>query len=1138
MSAGPAPPPDQSVRDRALDPAGSFIVQAPAGSGKTGLLAQRLLALLCRAERPEEILAITFTRRAAGELRERVHEALQGASRAGPAPPEPFARRTLELARAVLERDRALGWRVTEQPGRLRVLTIDALCNQLARGLPWRSGIAGDVVPTQAPRPLYREAARQLVELLDDDAPWTGPVATLLRHLDGDLARFERMVVDMLARRDQWLRFLPPQGAGAGEADRELLEEALVRGVEAEVAALQAAVPPDRVAELAEVCAYAGEQAAVADGSPDVVAWVGARGLPGADPAGLARWRALARVLQTEKGLWRARFTVKQGFPPARAGPGKIMKDRAAALAGALRPHEALRRRLARCVRLPEPAYSDDQWRVLAGLLQALRVAAGLLTVVFAERRVVDYVELSLAARRALEDEGAPTELALALDHRLRHVLVDEYQDTSRAQYELLARLTEGWEPGDGRTMFLVGDPMQSIYRFREADVALFLHTWREGLPQVPLEPLRLAANFRSGAPVVAWVNRTFGQVLPSRDDPGVGAVGYAPFEAVHAGSAADGVRLHALGSSEPGSEAALVCELARAARAADPEGSVAVLARTRRHLAALLPALRAAGLRYRGVELERLASVPTVQDLMALTRALMHPADRIAWLAVLRAPWCGLTLTDLFALVGDDPECEIAARLGDPGFRAALSEDGRRRAERAWAVLEAARARGGRMGLRPWVETTWLALGGAECVTCAEREIAGDYLRLLEVLSASGHRPDLAEIEERTVELYARAERPDADLEVMTIHRAKGLEFDTVIVPGLHRGQRAEQRRLLVWSRGVAGGDGLSMLLAPLPAAGEAGRASVYDFVHDLEARRAREEQDRLLYVAVTRARRVLHLIGHAAPDASGRPRPPAAGTLLASLWPVVSDQFGIVAAPAASAPAADAGPGAAAPETSLLRRLPGAWSPGEETRAAAGHLAEGSGNAAQAVEFDWAGEIARHVGNLVHEVLEQMAEEGLEAWDEDRLEARRPAWRRALAGLGVAPSGLDAGAETVRSALAGVLRDERARWLLDPGHRESRSEHALTGVSQGRLVRGVVDRTFVDERGTRWIVDYKSGRHEGGGLDAFLDREQTRYRAQLERYGSLFASLEDRPVRLALYFPLVGGWREWAYEGARPGD
>ena len=134
-----------------------------------------------------------------------------------------------------------------------------------------------------------------------------------------------------------------------------------------------------------------------------------------------------------------------------------------------------------------------------------------------------------------------------------------------------------------------------------------------------------------------------------------------------------------------------------------------------------------------------------------------------------------------------------------------------------------------------------------------------------------------------------------------------------------------------------------------------------------------------------------------------------------------------------------------------------------------------------------------------------------------------------RALAVAGVPAVSMERAAQRVVDAIRSTLEDERGRWILDPRHEDARCEYALSGVHEGRLVSAVIDRCFIDAEGVRWIIDYKTGAHEGSGLDDFLDREQARYREQLERYAEMFRRREQRPVRMGLYFPLLRGWREW---------
>jgi ATP-dependent exoDNAse (exonuclease V) beta subunit len=174
----------------------------------------------------------------------------------------------------------------------------------------------------------------------------------------------------------------------------------------------------------------------------------------------------------------------------------------------------------------------------------------------------------------------------------------------------------------------------------------------------------------------------------------------------------------------------------------------------------------------------------------------------------------------------------------------------------------------------------------------------------------------------------------------------------------------------------------------------------------------------------------------------------------------------------------------------------------------------------------FDWAGETARRVGTLVHAELHAM---NAAAMGEQIIRAREPHFRRWLALHGVPADRLHAAAARVLDALIGVHGDPRGRWILQQARDDVR-EHALSGRLQGEVARVVFDRSFVDDSGVRWVIDYKTSQHTGGGLDQFLDREVERYRAQLQRYALLAQRLGPEPVRLGLYFPLMRAWREWA--------
>jgi ATP-dependent exoDNAse (exonuclease V) beta subunit len=455
----------------------------------------------------------------------------------------------------------------------------------------------------------------------------------------------------------------------------------------------------------------------------------------------------------------------------------------------------------------------------------------------------------------------------------------------------------------------------------------------------------------------------------------------------------------------------------------------------------------------------------------------------------------------------------------------ARLSGDGVARMCRVRDVFATALARRGRRPLRRLVEGAWLALGGPAAVRGrGELDAAAVFFDLLEALEDEADTLDAERLAERVDRLFAPPDARAGDrVQLMTVHKAKGLEFDTVILPGLGKKQRSDTEPLLRWLPQPAAGDEADLILAPISARAETNEP-IGGYVKAMTARRDAFEQGRLLYVAATRARERLHLLGHVR-TSENRERPyPESGSLLALLWPAIGEAFPETVETGAAAAEE------AAPAIPTIRRLPADWCP-------PAHLPRNVDlPAAAAVEeaatphpvFEWAAPEARLMGTVAHRLLRRVADDGLDRWDDERLEACHPIIVAALSELGAVRDEAAHLARRVHDTVLRALSDERGRWLLS-AHAEARSEWSISGVRDGVPVEAVIDRSFVDERGTRWIVDYKTGGHEGGDLEGFLDRERERYAPQLQGYADLLETRESRPIRLGLYFPLLKGWREW---------
>ena len=1100
---------DQRARLEALDVQRSMLLQAPAGSGKTTVLTARFLALLGAVDAPEEILAITFTRKAAAEMRQRVLAALQAASAGrevlGIAP---------QLLRVAMQRDGARGWNLLRNPSRLRIETIDALNHWLATQLPIaaRSGPSLEIAP--APAPLYRRAARRCLALAAEDRAAAAAAELLFERLDNSWRRLEQLLADMLERRSHWLpRVLRARGSGLAQTVQQSLESAL----RTELAAALAALPAPLLRE-AEVLLTHVQRVRAAPTAAVMLS---------GEPSSMPHWRALLDLALTEQGF-RRRFTLHDGFER----DDQPMKHRVTAWIQAL---EALPDALTTCRRLqalPDSHLEASDQAALEALALLLLRAAAELQLVFAAGAQVDYAYVAAAARQALSEQGAPSDFALRAGGALRHILVDEFQDTSYEQFELLQALTAGWERGDGRTLFVVGDPMQSIYQFREAEVGLFLRARDYGIGEIGFEALQLRRNFRSCAALIAWVNERFARLFPADDDARRAAIRYLPSVPAVVGTEEGdpAVTLHRFDGGDLGAEAARVVDIVRAARERDPLASIAVLVASREHVLLPVAQLRACGFTLRGVDLERLRDRPVIRDLAALTRALLHGADRTAWLALLRAPWCGLTLAELDALLAGSTadlfewlqlQAAVPPEPADDATAALQRRLARLCAALAPAIVGAERT----LPLWQRVEHCWLRLAAPALYRSEVDRL--DAHRFIDALALHDDPDRLVgeAMGELTERLYSGAPPQPGAIELMTMHAAKGLEWDVVILPGLGRKTALDRDPLLHWIELPRASRGTDLLLAPIRATEQVARGSLAAYIKRLRSERTQLERVRLLYVAATRARRALHLLGATGSSAASQEQPaPQRGSLLHILWPAIGEQFlALAPAPAVAVAPSLMQLGSTSP---ALSRLPAGWClPAPPVAAAARRLRLASTQLRDTPEYRWVGLTARAVGTIVHVELHRLA-----GAPEVAGATARPDYRDWLAELGVAAEERGPASERVEQALRRTLGDARGRWLLSNAHPEARSEWRLTGLHEGRVVNVIIDRMLVDERRQRWIVDFKTSTHEGGAERDFIDREVERYRPQLERYGALASQLGPEPLHLALYFPLLGVFREIA--------
>ncbi|MCB1663125.1 MAG: UvrD-helicase domain-containing protein [Pseudomonadales bacterium] len=1101
---------DAQQRFLALSHQRSFAVIAPAGSGKTELLTKRVLTLLAHVQRPEEILAITFTRKAASEMRQRIMEALQEAHKEAPQTPHKYE--LWRLAKAALAQDQQQQWQLLQNPGRLRLQTIDSFCMALVRQMPLMSGIGGEAAIADEPEQLYQLAVRSLLARLDEKSAVGEDLADLLSHLDNNTARIEMLFCNILEKREQWLRHLVGNRTDLA-AFKSYLESCLNELIEETLQQAAARFQHWQV-QLAEVVRFAARNLHASGGNgqfsalnPDMSS------LPGTDASALTDWHAIADLLLTKSGTWRARLTKKEGFPTATKAPEKAIYQQAKTNALEFIDQLAQQPDHLRCLLeirvLPAPKYDHKQWRLLGRLANLLPILVAELLLIFRERGVVDYPQITIAAQEALGHDQAPSDIALLLDYQLKHILVDEFQDTSSAQFGLLSRLTDGWQRGDGRTFFIVGDGMQSCYGFRDANVGLFLAARQFGIGNAALEPLELQVNFRSHQPIVDWVNQTFRSAFPDQDDIARGAVKYSPSVAYNRTEHEHAVNFYAC-IEDPlrQSEAQQVVALVVQAKQEAPRDSIAILVRNRSHLQALIPLLHRAGINWQGIDIEPLAKRALISDVLALTKALHNFNDRVSWLAILRAPWCGLNLADLEAIAGGiDEKISIWERLNSETVIAQLSDSAQPRVRHLQELFQTALTQRARKPLRYWIEGVWLSLGGPATAESSHELIQIDaYFQLLEQQEVGGFIPDLSLFSEAVARIYAQPPEITNAVQIMTIHKAKGLEFDRVIVLGLDRPSRAQTGELILWHERLSQSGEAQLLISPISPKGEE-TDSLYAYLKQEQSIKDRLENTRLLYVATTRAIKQLSLLACVRHnEETSELSPPASDSLLSCAWNELQQQA-IWLRPKLSDE--DQPEAATTPNNEfMLTRLAKEWVMPELP--AGQLLSEYRGHEYQnAYLDDSTSPQQEQVTAAVKQVLLGIAKQGTAAWYQSKLSELPNIIDRLTheSTMSIQNKNL------IRTAITNTLEHESGSWLLSSQH-EQRLIDKPVGFKQNHSITTLsIPLSFVTA-GERWIVEFAITSDEA---DIF------QLHRQLEQYAQAIAQFDALPIKKALYFPLL---------------
>lgn len=1052
-------PSDHQVRKKALGQ-GSFIVQAPAGSGKTSLLVKRFLNRLLEVKSPKEVLALTFTNKAAAEMAQRLKEALEGKSK-----DNEIKKIVEKISKHALKNKWDEGYIDT-----LMVMTIDKLALRLIKQTPILSSSGVNFLTDEDPDDLYRETIRETITSNAENH-------LLFKYFDYDYHKLTEQLLALISKRDQWL----PIVSGLLRSDDKNIEEIYGTYYTNELNIwVEEKIKPnftnEDLKELEIIVSYLADNKNI-DRKDKLRSSIN-----------YEFWFYIRDLILTKSGKQiRKKIDTSSGFPAT--NEGKEIKERL------LKLIELKINKFNILIDFFNVTYHKnivDIYPLITPFCLLLIDMVTRLNEKFKERRIIDFTQIMGNAVEALRD----THLPLILDQNISHILVDEFQDTNESQLIFIELLTQNFAGNPDKSFFAVGDPMQSIYRFRKAEVEIFSRVQKSGISDLKLTSLFLKVNFRSNKNIIDWLNNSFSKAFPLIDDSDEGSVPYSSCESSN-NNLEGGMELIALTcdtkskTAQYEAEALYVLNLIKDTRKSNPDASIAVLTRSKAHLNELITLInkKDSSIPIDAIEMSKILSNQTFQDILCLTKALFDFSDRTNWIAALKSPWCGLSINDLVLLFEKDHKSLVWELINNIDNTSRLDKNSARRLRSFVEVIRENIQYRGRISHRYFVEGIWRQLNGEESmVDSNDIQNIDLFLELLEEAS------EILSIDfiklERLIEnkFISKTSIQKNSIKFLTIQKSKGLEFDHVIIPNLNKRTRNEESDLVLYDKST------------LSIKNPGNDKNLHSYHAYKERKRLDNEKIRLLYVAMTRAKNKCYLIGTVKKE--GDLVIPNSGTFMNILWPFFSDKFTEIATPE--------------DENSFEKFIP-------KLRRLNDNFYSGDKRYKRSIDTEelsfcypnMSTDIQRFTGNIVHKYLEIIVKKQL---DIDKILCNKLDYTESLyLGKNFKKKDIKIGLNLVKKSLEMLKKTSDGRWILNR-YLADNSEVSYLLESNNTTTQHIPDRSFI-ENDIQWIIDYKTPFSPIKNLAV----EAKKHLPQLRLYETIFKG-NKRVIQKAIYFAPQG--------------
>ena len=794
---------DFNKRQQTLDISKSFIIQAPAGSGKTDLLAKRYLKLLAYVNNPSAVLAITFTKKAAAEIRQRIIENLKNCHKKTT---DKNKQLLYDICKEVLVNSNKHNWYILKQPFLLKIMTFDSL-NRYILQLKKTNLDTLDILEDKT---IYKKAAWQTIKTLDDDyyKDYHQSITNVLNTFSLNYTKVVKLLEDMLLKREQWLPYVD-MDASQYQQYLNLTLKKISQNYLEKLATLDVSIIFSILKK----------------------------------PKTIMQWQYLAHSILTKKGDFKKTFSDLDLIQEQKQELKDILHT---PNIGILKLKQILREILY----LPYINISiingKDNFNldIFVDFLRILKLAAAHLKILFNKIKKNDFIETGFNALDSF-DENTIDENILYLGQNIQHILIDEFQDTSRQQFILLENIIKNWQIDEHRTVFIIGDPMQSIYGFRLAEVSIFLQVIKKGILHIKPKFIELDRNFRTDKNLVRSVGELITNNLINFED-----IKYKKSYSDITLKDADFKAVDTKNIERSQYIINLIKELSNKHK----NYNIAVLANNRLELIPIIDKLNKQNIIFNSKNIYSLNKQWLISDLLSLLKALKNKDDKISWLSILRAPWCGLLLDDLLLISEENKHKLVWQTINDKNIQAKFSNCSRKRIKHFIDALLPAISEQGSFYWSYIMFITCTRLGLDSYLEQYEMGIKQSFFDLLFKMEKDQVDVDIEVLEHKLNNLY-QPTITSSNINLMTVHAAKGLEFDIVIIPNLDAKLIPKKiNPFLIYTSFFN-----ELLLSPMY---DRKNNDWYTYISMVVDKKNILEKYRQLYVAMTRAKNMLYLI------------------------------------------------------------------------------------------------------------------------------------------------------------------------------------------------------------------------------------------------------------------------------------